>query len=313
MSGIWTMGELLVEIMRPREGISLDDVGEFVGPFPSGAPAIFIDTVARLGHNAGIIGSVGRDDFGSCILRRLRDDGVDCHLVSERDDRPTGVAFVTYFPDGSRKFLYHIGNSAAEVTQVPSLEGVKEPRFFHVMGCSLLASEPFREAILETLAAFVEKGAKVSFDPNIRPELMRTGSLDRIIGPVMEHCSVLFPGEEEILLLSGASTVEASVERLFENPALELIVVKRGSRGSSIFGRNSRCDVGVYEVEAVDPTGAGDAFDAAFLCAMLESRSLQDCAMFATAAGALTAAAFGPMEGQITPEQMARIMTSGEI
>lgn len=55
MCEIWTMGEMLVEIMRPRAGMALFTPGEFIGPFPSGAPAIFIDTVARLNHSAGIL------------------------------------------------------------------------------------------------------------------------------------------------------------------------------------------------------------------------------------------------------------------
>src|SRR5512146_1481612 len=108
MASIWTMGEILVEIMRPRAGMPLNQSGEFLGPFPSGAPAIFIDTVARLGHSAGIIGGVGEDDFGRCVLDRLAMDGVDCHLIQRYPGESTAVAFVTYCRDGSRKFLYHI-------------------------------------------------------------------------------------------------------------------------------------------------------------------------------------------------------------
>lgn len=77
MAEIWTMGDLLCEIMRDREDVPLDQPGLFRGPFPSGAPGIFISTVARLGHSAGIIGGVGKDDFGKVILDRLRGDGVD--------------------------------------------------------------------------------------------------------------------------------------------------------------------------------------------------------------------------------------------
>ena len=105
MAEIWTMGEMLVEIMRPCEGVELYEQGSFLGPFPSGAPAIFIDTVAKLGHQGGIIGGVGADDFGKCLLDRLKSDGVDCRFVLESKKNSTGVAFVTYFEDGSRKFI----------------------------------------------------------------------------------------------------------------------------------------------------------------------------------------------------------------
>ena len=63
MNEVWTMGEMIVEIMRAEEDMPLDRPGIFKGPYPSGAPAIFIDTVARLGHSAGIIGGVGRVYF----------------------------------------------------------------------------------------------------------------------------------------------------------------------------------------------------------------------------------------------------------
>jgi len=69
------MGELLCEVMRPRVDIPLYQADIFQGPFPSGAPAILIDTVARLGHSAGIVGGVGKDDFGKCLLDRLNKDG----------------------------------------------------------------------------------------------------------------------------------------------------------------------------------------------------------------------------------------------
>ena len=77
MPRIWTIGELLVEIMRPTTGVPLNEPGYFRGPFPSGAPAIFIDCAARLGLDTGIIGAVGDDDFGRCLTERLEKDGVD--------------------------------------------------------------------------------------------------------------------------------------------------------------------------------------------------------------------------------------------
>ena len=97
MAEVWIMGEMLVEIMRPEAGCDMDVEGVFRGPFPSGAPAICIDTVARLGHSCGIIGGVGKDGFGKCLLERLRKDGVDTRFVRESETTSTGVAFVTYF------------------------------------------------------------------------------------------------------------------------------------------------------------------------------------------------------------------------
>src|SRR5512138_2196924 len=108
-----SVGNLLVEIMRTRLDQPLNEPAEFAGPFPSGDCAIYVDTVARLGHSAGFIGAVGQDDFGRCLLNRFARDGVDFSCGQILPDYTTGVAFVTYFSDGNRKFIYHWRHAAA--------------------------------------------------------------------------------------------------------------------------------------------------------------------------------------------------------
>lgn len=310
MPGIWTMGEILVEIMRPRADMRLDEAGEFLGPYPSGAPAIFIDTAARLGQPAGIIGGVGEDDFGRCVTRRLEQDGVDCRFVRCYPGESTAVAFVTYFADGSRKFLYHIDRTPAVMNRFSGQEWTAEdaPAFFHVMGCSLMANEDFRESIFQAVQAAAAGGARISFDPNIRAELLRGRALEAVVGPVLNNCAVLLPGAAELALLSGCAEPAEGAARLFDRYPLEIIALKRGGQGCSVYTRGAVIDLPAYSIEEVDPTGAGDSFDAGFLCGLLEGRSLADCGRLGSAAGALNAAAFGPMEGDISPENAARVM-----
>jgi tagatose kinase len=312
MPEIWTMGEMLVEIMRPRAGMRLDQAGDFRGPFPSGAPVIFIDAAARLGHTTGIIGGVGKDDFGACLLDRLRGHGVDVRFVLESAGRATAVAFVVYFPDGSRKFIYHIDGTPAVQAVFPREKQPEVPRFFHVMGCSLMANDGFRESIFEAARYFADRGAQVSFDPNIRPELLGDRPLGSVVGPIMERCSVLLPGVAEMEMLSGTKGVEPSVKKLFASPSLQLIVLKRGKSGATVYARDGAViEVPAFSVTEVDPTGAGDCFDAGFLCGLLENRPLRECGRLAAAAGALDAAAFGPAEGDISPATVAKLMAGG--
>ena len=309
MAEIWTMGELLCEVMRPEADLPLHRPGTFLGPFPSGAPAIFIDTAARLGHPAGIIGGVGKDDFGKCLLDRLKRDGVDCSHVTEYQDGSTGVAFVTYFGDGSRRFLYHFSDTPATRPSAPEAASLGEGvRFFHIMGCSLMAKRAFGEEIVKLMKALSERGAKISFDPNIRPELMKDESALSMVREVMRRCSVFLPGVSELLMISGEKTVEEAVEACFENPALEIIALKNGSKGCTVYTREETVTMGVYPVKVEDATGAGDSFDGAFLCGLLEGKNLKEAAELATAAASLNTAAFGPMEGKINRENVEKII-----
>jgi sugar/nucleoside kinase (ribokinase family) len=308
MAGIWTMGELLVEIMRPKAGMQLYEPGEFLGPFPSGAPAIFIDTVARLGHPAGIIGGVGDDDFGRCVVDRLKADGVNCDYVQFFSYPATAVAFVTYFEDGSRKFIFHFGNTPAVMGKFTGAEKIDQPDFFHIMGCSLMANDEFRTQIFKAAEFFFKHGAKISFDPNIRVELLGGKDLNEVVGPIMEKCAILMPGVQELCLVSGEEEIDSGVRKVFENPTLEMVVLKRGKEGCTVFTRDTSVDVPAYLVEEVDPTGAGDCFDAGFLCGLLENKSIEECGEMAAAAGALNAQAFGPMEGKISPDTLVALI-----
>lgn len=96
MPQVVTIGEILVEIMAEERGAGFLEPLHLVGPFPSGAPAIFIDQVAKLGQACRIISCVGDDDFGWINLERLRADGVDVEGIARLPDQVTGSAFVRY-------------------------------------------------------------------------------------------------------------------------------------------------------------------------------------------------------------------------
>ncbi len=313
MTEIVTMGEMLCEIMRPETGVGLDEAGIFKGPFPSGAPAIFIDTASRLGHSAAIISGVGKDDFGKCLLTRLKNDGVNCSHVLECEDGSTGVAFVTYFEDGSRKFLYHFSNTPATAAVMPDVSSFGQVKYFHIMGCSLMASRAFGEEILKTMRAFKAAGSEISFDPNIREELLKDETALAMVWEVMENCSVFLPGVPELIRLTGIAEEKEAVETCFRKTEMEIIVVKDGSRGSRIYTRRGQARLGVYPARAVDSTGAGDSFDAAFLCGLLSHMKIQDAARYASAAAALNTEAFGPMEGNISEDTVRQKMQEGMV
>ena len=314
MAEIMTMGEIIVEIMRDGVDQPLDKAGVFRGPFPSGAPAIFIDTVARLGHGAAIVGGVGDDDFGKCLLDRLTGDGVDCSSVIKNDRISTGCAFVTYFSDGERKFIFHIGNTPAVLAPAPAAEKLEGLKYFHIMGCSLMANLDYGRRIVDTMRAAKAAGAKVSFDPNIRPELMKDPEAKDLITAVLAETSVFLPGKSELRMLSGCEDIDAAVQELFRTkPQLEIIALKNGKKGCIIYTRDTEFAFGVYKVPVLDATGAGDSFDGAFLCALLEGKSIEDAAKMATAAASLNTAAFGPMEGAISRENVEAMIAANEL
>jgi len=136
MPEIITLGEALVEIMRPTTGQPLDQPGEFHGPFPSGAPAIFAVAAARLGMEVGIIGVVGDDAFGRLMRNSFIVEGVDASQLQISPGYATGAAFVAYDETGEREFVFYIrhaaaGQLSADQIQAEYFENVK---WLHLSG-----------------------------------------------------------------------------------------------------------------------------------------------------------------------------------
>lgn len=313
MPEIIIMGELLVEIMRPKEDIPLYASDYFRGPFPSGAPGIFISTAARLGHSTAIISGVGNDDFGENIMRRLKHDGVDVSRVLVSDDGHTGIAFVTYFADGSRKFLFYTDNSPFTRAKAPeNLSGLEDVKFMHIMGCSLMSDADFGREIVKLMNMLKSAGARISFDPNVRLEMLKDESVMNMLHEVFAASSILMPGVSELKMFTGKDDIDEAVSAAFSNPALEVLVLKNGSKGSRVYTRKGlEVEQPVYPVVQEDATGAGDSYDAAFICGLAEGKSLAEAAKMGAAAGALNAAAFGPMEGKISPETVKQMIERG--
>lgn len=311
MTDILIMGEMLVEIMRDKEGVQLYEPGVFLGPYPSGAPAIFIDAAARMGCKTAIIGGVGKDDFGKCLLERLKKDGVNVSHVIESRERATGCAFVTYFEDGSRKFIFHMGNTPAVEAKAPESGEFTNVKYMHIMGCSLMSNKNFAQEILKTMRMLAASGTKISFDPNIRRELFADESIYEVIGEVMDSTNIFMPGAEELLMVTGKDTVEEAVKAVFERPGMEILALKNGSKGSTIYTRQDVIEVGAYKVKQLDATGAGDCFDGGFIAGLAQGNSIEEAARMGAAAGALNAAAFGPMEGKISLETVRDMIAAG--
>eukprot|EP01037_Dinobryon_pediforme_P014611 gene14611-14735_t len=303
--GIASIGELLVELMRADKNSHHLTPGQYQGPFPSGAPGIFIDQAAKIGGRCIFVGAVGDDAFGRVILARLRNDGVDTSLIRTVAGVPTGTAFVGYNDDGSRDFVYNIALSAA--TQFGSESKIAESDitrlagfgldFLHVSGAAL-GDAGMCSKILEICRALHAKGIRISFDPNVRKELIGSAGYFDAVREIMAMCRVFLPSDDDVEALFPGETLGHFAPKLFAQ-GIEYVVLKRGTEGCAV--RNAageQIELPAHRVDVLDPTGAGDCFCATFVTLLATGRySLEQVLQRANAAGALAVTKVGPMEG----------------
>lgn len=304
MPQIVTLGELLVEMVATAPDQGFRHAGTFAGPYPSGAPAIFADQAARMGAGTAMLGCVGADDFGRCVTDRLAADGVDISHIRAVADVATGVAFVSYRRDGSRGFIFHMGNAAAGRLAPADVDPAvfHDCRILHVMGSSLFSPE-MGEVTRRAVALATAAGAKLSFDPNVRVELLNRPGNAALIQDLTTRADILLPSEADLQFLRPGIAPETAARELLGGRA-ECVFLKRGAAGSTYLDKTTTLAVPAFAVTETDPTGAGDCAGATFVAAILQGRPPAEAARRANAAGALAVTKVGPMEGNSTPAEL---------
>ena len=294
---ILAIGEALVEFRRTTADGRLTVPGDWAGPFPSGAPAIFASVAARLGADAALVAAVGADAFGIAITERLRQDGVVLDGLRVIPERRTAVAFVAYDAAGGRDFWFSVPDSAAVEVDQAALRALW-PRvdWLHVCGSTLGFGGPVAEAIEATAQHVLRAGGQVSLDPNLRPDaspaaLARTAELAAVAG-------VLFPsaGELEALGVGEAGLLARGA----------LVCHTRGAGGALVArAGDAPLPVPAPAAEEIDPTGAGDTFAAAFVTATRAGAAPAAAAETACAIAARSVAVLGAMELPLAPGDLA--------
>lgn len=304
MTRVLVIGEILVEIMADTIGDGFRETLSLTGPFPSGAPAIFADQVAKIGLPVAIISAVGDDDFGHLNLDRLRDDGVEVSGVFVDTDRPTGTAFVRYREDGDRKFVFNIRHSAAgNLNVTKAVERlIAEADHLHVMGSSLSSPE-FVDLNLAAARSVSDSGGSVSFDPNLRPEILSAPGMSDAMATMLSVTDLYLPSGDELTLLTEATNSQDAVKELLHR-GVRAIVHKRGADGATYYDTNVSHSATACPVHEIDPTGAGDCFGGTFAALWLQGVDPERALRLATASGALAVTRRGPMEGTATLDEL---------
>jgi sugar/nucleoside kinase (ribokinase family) len=311
---IGSVGELLVEFVCTEKNNHHLRAAPYVGPFPSGAPGIFIDQAARiaggLGGRAVFAGAVGDDAFGEVILRRLKDDGVDTELIGVIPGVPTGTAHVSYNSDGSRDFVFNMAHSAA--AHLPSGDRIEAGflaagiTVLHISG-SMLGGAAMRAAAVDACERLHARGVAISIDPNIRTELMTDRGYLDAVNRIIAMAAYVLPSDADAELLFPGQHFSNWSARLLANGA-RAVVLKRGDQGCVGRDAAGTVDLPAHAVTVIDPTGAGDCFCATFVTLAAAGAPLGDALTQANAAGALAVGRLGPMEGNSTLTEIAAFL-----
>lgn len=306
-----TLGELLIDFVSTTVDVPLGDCPAFVKA-PGGAPANVAVGLSKLGIKTGFIGKVGDDPFGHFLVRVLSREGVDTtHLKLDKSARTT-LAFVANRSDGRKEISFYRNPGADQLLTPDDIdrEYLGSAKLFH-FGSVSLSHSPSREATLHAAELAKKMGLLISYDPNWRPPLWDDhNEAKRMIWYAMQFADIVKLAEEEWEFVTGTHDFEEGAKGILDAGA-KLVVVTMGERGAWFTNGSASRAVEPFEVDVVDPLGAGDGFVAALLAQLVNRRveemrsdELYDIVRIANAAGALTCTRMGVIPALPTKEEL---------
>jgi sugar/nucleoside kinase (ribokinase family) len=277
-SSILVIGDVMTDVVVRPEGpvVRGSDRRASITVQPGGSAANQAAWLASFGVKVDFVARVGAADLES-ETARFNAIGVTPHLVGDRTHE-TGRLIALIDPDGERSFLTDRGaNEALEARDIPDtlIEGAE---LIHLSGYSFFAPSP-RRAVLDVMRRAGDK--PISLDP-ASAEFLREVGADKFLAWT-QGAEILFPNEEEAAILAGSTDPETQCARLAAH--YPLVVIKRGAAGAEAAAGVERWLVNAPKIEAIDTTGAGDAFVAAFLAARLSGAAVQAALALAAASG----------------------------
>jgi sugar/nucleoside kinase (ribokinase family) len=246
--------------------------------------------LVKLGLTAGAAGKVGTDPFGDFLLGLLDERGVDRRGVVRDPVSPTSATSVLVRDDGERAFLHSTGADGTLRADELDEEVLYGGRALHLAGALLLDGLD-GEPAAGILAEARQRGLLTSLDP----AWDATGRWSRL-EPCLPYLDLAVPSLGEARAVSGEND-PARVAAWWRARGVKEVALTMGPEGCYASGEGFEGHVAAPQVQAIDGTGAGDAFAAGLIYGKLAGWSFEEAVTLANAAGALATTAVGATEG----------------
>jgi sugar/nucleoside kinase (ribokinase family) len=279
----------------PAEGslVALDDVYVRAG----GCAANVAFSLAKQGVAVDVAGCVGADPAGACLISTYGEHQIGAEHVVRVAGQRTSKCIVILVDGEDRRYLYTPGANAAFTVDNLSRAWVSELDILYIGGLFVLPGLE-TEALAELLAFCRDRSVKTVVDV-IVPFGM-TGMSD--LAPLLPLIDVFLPNEDEAAAFTGLADPFDQL-RSFEAAGASTIIVTRGAHGSLASRDGKRWLCTAYPIDAVDPSGAGDAFTAGVICGTLNGWELPNTLRYASALGASATRQAGATDGVFSREE----------
>ena len=305
-----TIGRSSVDLYGGQVGGRLEDMTSFQ-KYIGGSPTNISIGASRLGLRSAVITRVGDEHFGRFITEQLTREGVNTEGIIIDKERLSALAILGIRDKEQFPLLFYRENCA----DMGLTKNEIDPDFIKRSKCIVVtgthfSSKQVSEASFQAINYAKKNNVLVGFDIDYRPNLWSLGGhgdgesrfeeskvVTSHVQKIISHCDLIVGTEEEWHIAGGTQDTLKAL-RICRELTQAIMVCKRGAMGCTVFpdaiiNWDSGISVKVNKIEIFNVLGAGDGFMAGFLYGWLNDQSLELCAKYANACGALAVSRHG--------------------
>jgi sugar/nucleoside kinase (ribokinase family) len=304
--GLYILDVLGRPVTRIPEKGNVDFIEEIRLTVAGTAGGTVVDT-AKLGLRSLAVGAVGDDEKADWVLLTLKKHGIDVSAMQRLKGVPTSATILNIRPNGERPAL-HVRGASDHFDVPPEMyDQVFDAPIVHLGGTGLLKKLDGRASV-KLLQEAKRRGCTVTFDL-----IATNASTIAIVDPLLPLIDYFTPSIEEAMDVSQQKTPE-DCARFFLDRGSGSCVFTLGGEGAFYADRSGkRLKSSAYDIQVVDTTGCGDAFDAGFICALHHKMDIETSLRFAQAAAALVAMGLGSDAGIRSFDDTLRVMKTWKV
>ena len=259
---------------------------DFIGVY--GAEGAYMLDCAGAESNVAVgLRKLGVSEVEAVWVSRLGDDEAGQFVLDELEGRisvkarrhageKTGISYLNHHSDGEHfKTYFRSGSAASRLTFDDVEQHLRDADILHVTGITPALSDSCYDTVMASLKYARAQAIPVSFDLNYREQLWSPADADKVFERMMQYADIFKLGHDEAETIWGRGLSPEDYARQFHEVNGGVVIVTRGMNGAVAFDGDNLLAHDGYGVDVVDPVGAGDAFVAGFLGAVLERTDLK--------------------------------------
>jgi len=299
------IGRAGIDIYPDPPGTKTENAKKFVTHLGGSSANIGV-ALTKLGGKCHLLTCVSEDALGRLAINQLNHYGVDTSLVKYvKGESRISFAIVETTIKDHQSIIYR--NNAADLEM--SKEDInkfdyKKFSSIIVTGTSL-AAEPSRSATLEALNTAKKNNLTIILDIDYRPYTWRSlKEASRIYLKVAEICDIVIGNDDEFAVMAENYSDGIKLAEKLSKSTASIVIYKMGEKGSITFTVNEKIKTGIFQVDALKPTGAGDAFMGVFISSLLNKKSIKYSVIAGSAAAAIVVTKVGCSPAMPSKEEL---------